>query len=97
MIPAETAAAWIEALLKLPVLTSDTVSAIAQLGAKTDDPVRDIAEAYREDILQQLEHRGHADHLLQSLREFMPPARMDAAKVFGESLPAGLRLATAPE
>jgi hypothetical protein len=97
VIPAETAAAWIEALLKLPVLTSDTVSAIAQLGAKTDDPVRDIAEAYREDILQQLEHRGHADHLLQSLREFMPPARMDAAKVFGESLPAGLRLATAPE
>jgi hypothetical protein len=97
VIQAETAAAWIETLLKLPVLTPDAVSAIAQLGAKTDDPVRDIAEAYREDILSQLEHSGHADHLLRSLREFMPPARIDAAKVFGESLPAGLRLLTAPE
>lgn len=97
VIPAETAIAWIEALRKLPVLTSDAVSAIAQLGAKTDDPARDIDEAYRGDLLSQLEPGGHADHVLQSLREFMPPARMDAAKVFGESLPAGLRLVAAPE
>ncbi len=97
VIPAERAATWIEALLKLPTLTPDAVSAIAQLGAKSDDPARDIEEAYRGDILSQLEHRGHADHLLQSLREFMPPARIDAAKVFGESLPTGLRLVTAPE
>lgn len=97
VIPAETAAAWIEALLKLPVLTPDAVSAIAQLGAKTDDPVRDMPEAYREDVLSQLEARGHADQALQRLREFMPPARIDAANVFGESLPAGLRLVTAPE
>lgn len=97
VIPAETAAAWIEVLLGLPVLTPDAVSAIAQLGAKTDDPARDMAEAYRRDLLRKLEHSGHADHLLQNLREFMPPARIDAAKVFGESLPAGLRLVTAPE
>ncbi|ETW94829.1 MAG: hypothetical protein ETSY1_33170 [Candidatus Entotheonella factor] len=97
VIPAETAAAWIETLFELPVLTPDVVSAIAQLGAKTDDPARDIAEAFRADILHQLEHLGHADHLLQSLREFMPPARIDAAKVFGESLPTGLRLVESAE
>jgi molecular chaperone DnaK (HSP70) len=97
VIPAEVAAAWIEVLLKLPVFTPDAVSAIAQLGAKTDDPARDIEEAYRADILRKLESREPADHVLQSLREFIPPARLDAAKVFGESLPAGLRLVTAPE
>lgn len=94
VIAAETASAWIEALLELPILTPDAVSAIAQLGAKTDDPARDIADAFREDVHSQLESSRHADHLLQSLREFMPPAHLDAAKVFGESLPAGLRLAT---
>jgi hypothetical protein len=97
VIPAEVAAAWIEVLLKLPVLTPDAVSAIAQIGAKTDDPAREIEEAYRADILGKLESSGPADHVLQSLREFIPPARLDAAKVFGESLPAGLRLVTAPE
>ncbi len=97
VIPADTAAAWIEALLGLPVLTPDAVSAIAQLGAKADDPARDIEATYREDVLSKLEHSGHADHLLRSLRECMPPARIDAAKVFGESLPAGLRLVTTPE
>jgi len=97
VIPAEVAAAWIEVLLKLPVLTPDAVSAIAQLGAKTDDPARDIEEAYRADILRKLASSEPADPVLQSLREFIPPARIDAAKVFGESLPAGLRLVTAPE
>ncbi len=96
VIPAETAAAWIEVLLELPVLTPDAISAIAQLGAKTDDPARDLTEAFRENMLGKLEQGGHTDHLLRSLREFIPPARIDAAKVFGESLPAGLRLISSP-
>ena len=96
VVSAETAEAWIEALLALPTLTSDVVSAIAQLGAKTDDPARDIDEARREAILQRLEQQGHTEQALRSLREFMPPARLDAAKVFGESLPDGLRLVSAP-
>ena len=96
VVAAETAEAWIEALLALPALTSDTVSAIAQLGAKTDDPARDIDEASREAILRRLGQQGHTEQALRSLREFMPPARLDAAKVFGESLPEGLRLVSAP-
>ena len=96
VIPAETAAAWIEALLALPALTPDAVSAIVQLGAKTDDPARDIDEARRKEILRRLEPQACAEQALQSLRDFMPPARLDAAKVFGESLPDGLRLVSAP-
>lgn len=97
VIAAETAVQWIEVLLALPDVTSDTVSAIAQLGAKTDDPARDIAETFHENLVDQLESGRYSEHLLQSLREFMPPARLDAAKVFGESLPTGLRLVTALE
>ncbi len=100
VIPVETAATWIEPLLELPVITPEAVSAIVHIGAKTDDPERDISEALREHIFNrfdQLDHRDHIDHLLQGLREFIPPARIDAVRVFGESLPAGLRLVTSAE
>lgn len=97
VIPVDTAVDWIESLLKLPIITLDAVSAIVHIGAKTDDPERDLAEEHRERILSQLKQADHADHLLQGLREFIPPARIDAARLFGESLPAGLRLVTLSE
>ncbi len=97
VIPAATAVTWIESLLELSVMTPDAVSAIVHIGARTDDPERDIAEEDREKILSRLGHSEQAEPLLQGLREFIPPARIDAAKIFGESLPAGLRLVTSPE
>ena len=36
---------WIEALLQLKELTADAASAIAQIGARTDDPARDVSES----------------------------------------------------
>jgi hypothetical protein len=63
-----------------------------QLGARTDDPVRDIRDELRQTILETLTAAGATDTLLQRLRAYTPPVRADAARLFGESLPAGLRL-----
>ncbi len=92
VIPADTAAAWLQALLDLPNLTPDIASTIIQLGARTDDPVRDINDELRHVALTKLSAARCPETLRQSLYEYLPPARTDVARIFGESLPAGLRL-----
>jgi hypothetical protein len=87
------ASEWLEILLKLPTPTPDAADIIVQLGARTDDPVRDISDDMRQTILEALTTAGTSDRLLQRLRDYTPPARADAARLFGESLPEGLRLA----
>ena len=90
--PVEAVEQWIEALLDLPELTQDAASAIAQLGARTNDPERDIPEALRERTIARLIQSGNAGEMIESLRVYVPPARADALRIFGESLPEGLRL-----
>ena len=92
VVPLEAAQEWIAALLDLPELTQDAALAIVQLGARTTDAERDISEALRERAIARLKQSGHADELLASLRTYVPPARADALRIFGESLPEGLRL-----
>jgi molecular chaperone DnaK (HSP70) len=92
IVPAEAAAEWLRALLKLPGLTPEVASAIAQLGARTEDPVRDISDDLRQKAITGLSEAGSAGDLVESLREYVPPARTDSLRIFGESLPEGLRL-----
>src|SRR5215831_8580390 len=92
VIPAEVAAQWIKSLLRLHELTPDVASAIAQLGARTNDPHRDIDDDARWSALVRLNEVGLAGSLIESLREYVPPGRSDAVRIFGESLPEGLRL-----
>jgi len=92
VIPAEVAAQWIKSLLRLHELTPDVASAIVQLGARTNDPHRDIDDEARWSALVRLNEVGLAGSLIESLREYVPPGRSDAVRIFGESLPEGLRL-----
>jgi hypothetical protein len=92
VVGAEAAAEWIRALLKLPELNSDVASAIVQLGARTNDPHRDVDNDLRWEAMVKLNAAGMADTLIESLREYVPPGRTDALRIFGESLPEGLRL-----
>lgn len=91
VIPADVAADWIKQLMKLPV-TPETASAVAHLGARTNDTLRDIDATLRERITSQLKEAGASENLMEGLREYVPPSRGDAARMFGESLPEGLRL-----
>ncbi|MBI3949448.1 MAG: Hsp70 family protein [Acidobacteria bacterium] len=92
VVPVEVAAAWIKTSLALPELTPDVASAIVQLGARTEDPERDIGDELRQLAITRLGEAGAADELIEGLREYVPPARTDALRIFGESLPEGLRL-----
>jgi molecular chaperone DnaK (HSP70) len=92
VIPTEVAAQWIRSLLRLHELTPDVASAVVQLGARTNDPHRDIDTDIRWEALVKLNEVGLAGSLIESLREYVPPGRNDAVRIFGESLPDGLRL-----
>jgi len=92
IIPAETAAEWIRALLQLPRLAPDVASAVVQLGARTNDDLRDIEQGLRWEAMVKLNEAGMAEQLIEGLREYTPPGRADAVRIFGESLPQGLRL-----
>jgi hypothetical protein len=43
-------------------------------------------------VIDRLVESGLTDELIESLRTYIPPARTDAMRIFGESLPEGLRL-----
>ncbi len=92
VVPAEVAAMWIKSLLRLHELTPDVASAVVQLGARTNDPHRDVDADARWEAMIKLNEAGLAGSLIESLREYVPPGRSDAVRIFGESLPEGLRL-----
>jgi molecular chaperone DnaK (HSP70) len=92
VIPAEVAAQWMRSLLRLAELTPDVASAVVQLGARTNDPHRDVDADARWDAMVKLNEAGLTGALIESLREYVPPGRNDAVRIFGESLPEGLRL-----
>ncbi|HKX29366.1 MAG TPA: Hsp70 family protein [Blastocatellia bacterium] len=91
VVPAENAGHWIHALLQLPELTPAVASAVVQLGARTGDPQRDIEDDLRQSALARLSEIGKTEGLLESLRQYVPPGCQDAVRIFGESLPEGLR------
>jgi hypothetical protein len=93
VIPAETAADWITALLDLRELTNETASALVQLGRRVDDRTRDISQDALRSAIAGLKSAGVADDtFLRTLQEYIAPARADVVRTFGEPLPRGLEL-----
>ncbi len=93
VVPAAAATEWIKDLLALSVVTHDTANAMVQLGRRTDDRTRDLAEEVTKSVIGQLEIAGITDDtILQRLREFIPPDRTDVTRTFGEPLPKGLHV-----
>ena len=93
LIPAETAADWITALLDLGELTHETASAVVQLGRRVDHRTRDISQDVVRSAIARLKSAGVADDdFLRPLREYTSPVRADVVRTFGEPLPKGLEL-----
>jgi hypothetical protein len=88
----ETASKWLKVLLGLPEFTTETASAVVQLGSRTDDRLRDIDDGLRQTAIARLEAAGISDDLTRALHQYVPPAQADAMRIFGESLPEGLRI-----
>ncbi|MBA3713923.1 MAG: Hsp70 family protein [Pyrinomonadaceae bacterium] len=92
MVPAEAAARWARLLLGSSEITPHVASAIIQLTALTNDRLRDVEPETRYAAIEKLTAAGADAGLIESLRIYVPPTRADAVRIFGESLPEGLRL-----
>jgi molecular chaperone DnaK (HSP70) len=92
VVPPASAERWIERLLVLKQITPDVAVAIAQIGARTGDPARDISADAAQAAIKRLEQSGVDRSAIEPLRSVQPATRADAGRVFGESLPEGLRL-----
>jgi molecular chaperone DnaK (HSP70) len=84
---------WITTLLPLKELTADAASAIAQIGARTDDPARDIPESMAAAAAARLTLAGWAP-AAEKLTAVVATSNAEAGRVFGEALPEGLSLVT---
>ena len=92
VVPAEVAGRWVTTLLRLPTLSSHSAAATVQIAALANDPLRDVEPEVRQAVVEKLSGAGIDDELIGSLRTYFPPTRADAVRIFGESLPEGLRL-----
>ncbi|HEX7318246.1 MAG TPA: Hsp70 family protein [Pyrinomonadaceae bacterium] len=92
VVSPEAAARWAASLLALPELTAHVATAVSQLAARTDDPLRDVEPDFRQEAVRRLAEAGAAEEVLEALRTHIPRSRAAAVRIFGESLPEGLRL-----
>ena len=92
VVPADVAQRWIEVLLTSRVLPADLAAAIADIGARTNDPARDIGDDARDAAVAVLTAAGASGEIVRRLREYVPPDDVTKMRVFGETLPQGLRL-----
>jgi molecular chaperone DnaK (HSP70) len=92
VVEPEIAGYWLKALLDLSTLTAVTDSTIVLIARRTDDRLRDINEAIREQTISRLMALGIAEEAIQVLSKYVPPERADAVRTFGESLPPGLQV-----
>ncbi len=84
---------WIQTLLQLKELTADAASAIAQIGARTDDPARDVSESIAAAAAARLIAAGW-ESVAGKLTAVVATTTAEAGRVFGETLPEGLSLVT---
>jgi hypothetical protein len=96
VVPAETAARWVREILEAhPVAEESVAHAVVHLAARTGDRVRDLPREMLDRVSAWLDGlEGAADRFRDLLlRPESTAARDEAAWLFGESLPVGLRLA----
>jgi molecular chaperone DnaK (HSP70) len=97
VLPADVGVRWLDALLTLPSPDAQTVFAAVQLGRKTGDRYRDIAERDRDRLLSWLEEQAASSHAIQLVHDGGALDAEEQSRAFGESLPKGLRLVTNPQ
>ncbi len=92
VLPAETAAAWLEEFFKLENPDAQSTFAVVQLARKTGDRYREISDRARQETFAWLERHGAAEHSLRLVRDGGSLDAEEQSRAFGESLPKGLRL-----
>jgi hypothetical protein len=92
-VPARTAEEWIARLLASRVPRGELVFPLQQLARRSGDRVRDVDETTRARVLAALAGGGAPAEVVRSVREVAEASADEEQRIFGDSLPPGLRLA----
>ncbi|SAK99422.1 Hsp70 family protein [Caballeronia ptereochthonis] len=93
VVPPEVAVTWLDAILALDWKKVDPAAfAAVQIARMTGDRSRDLPDEARAAVVQRLEAMGAAQAWIAMVRETVELDRADEGRVFGETLPAGLKL-----
>jgi len=95
VVPPEVAETWLSLLLSLGVEKVDGAAfAVAQLCRATGDRTRDVSDEARQQALAALKAARAPDSFLRMVTEVAELEAADEARVLGDTLPAGLQLAS---
>ncbi|SAL22905.1 chaperone heat-shock protein [Caballeronia peredens] len=93
VVPPDIAVTWLDAILALDWKKVDPAAfAAVQIARMTGDRSRDLPDDARAAVVQRLEAMGAAQAWIAMVRETVELDRADVGRVFGETLPAGLKL-----
>ncbi|MFM0672218.1 Hsp70 family protein [Paraburkholderia sediminicola] len=93
VVPPETAGAWLNAILALDWKKVDPAAfAAVQIARMTGDRSRDLPEDLRLAVVRRLEAANAPRAWITMVSESVELDNADEGRVFGESLPAGLKL-----
>ena len=92
VVQAKHAEKWLDLLMTQPNPDGTTFLAAMQLARKTGDRYRDVSEQRREEVIEWLRENDGPQHLHQLVAEGGQLDEEEQGRVFGESLPLGLRL-----
>ncbi|MEM5386259.1 Hsp70 family protein [Paraburkholderia phymatum] len=93
VVPPDVALPWLDAVLALDWKKVEPAAfAAVQLSRMTGDRSRDLPDDARETVIRRLEALGAAPAWVRMVRETVALDDADTGRVFGESLPAGLKL-----
>jgi hypothetical protein len=94
VVPADAAGGWCKLLMELEAGEQSVAFALMTLARKTGDRYRDVDAGTRKSVLGWLQRTNAAAHLRELVAEGGTLAGEEQGRMFGESLPTGLRLAT---
>lgn len=93
VVPPGVAEAWLARLLALDWATAEGASfAAASLAASTGDPTLDVSAALRATVVDRLAKAGAPATWIEMVTRPTARSEGDATRMFGDSLPVGLRL-----
>lgn len=93
VVPPEALQPWLQLLLGLPDKGTDGLAfALAQLGRRTGDRARDLPEQQASLVAARIEALGGAPEWARAVREVVAISAQDELRIFGDTLPSGLKL-----
>ncbi|HWV38218.1 MAG TPA: Hsp70 family protein [Vulgatibacter sp.] len=94
VVPPDVASGWLDVILDLDWRRAEGAAfSAAQIARRTGDRARDLPDERREEVAERLAAAGAPATWIAMVREVGELSSQDEMRVFGDTLPAGLRLA----